>query len=131
MKNLLIAFCFTVFLLPCLSWACIAPRSGAEYDALIEVEKINKNKFKATVKKKAGKLNSGANIAVGYYSKADKNKVAEYWKGVYEKEEGEFFVAVFDLKNIEGYIPFLEVYWRPETAGMCGAYGRSKDLQIE
>ena len=119
------------FLLPSLSWACTVPRTGEKYDALIEVEKIDKNKFKATISKKAGDLNFGADITVGYYPKGNEYRFGEYWKQAHEKEKGESYVVTFDLKKIDGYVPFVQVFWFPEYAGLCGAYGKSKDLKTE
>jgi len=114
-----------------MSWACSIPRMGSEYDALIDVENIGKNKFRATISKKAGHLNFGTQIKVGYYPKGNEYRFGEYWKRIHAKEVGSNFVVTFDLKIIDGYVPFLQVFWYPEQGGLCGAYGKSKDILIE
>jgi hypothetical protein len=119
------------FLLPPLSWACSVPGMGKKYDDLIEVEKIDRNKFRATISKKAGDLNFGADITVGYYPKGSEHRFGEYWKQIHEREKGENYVVIFDLKKIEGYVPFVQVFWFPKYGGLCGAYGNSEDLKIE
>lgn len=119
------------FLLPSLSWACSVPRIGEKYDVLIHVEKIGKNEFKAIIPKKAFDLNFGADITVGYYHKGDNRRFGEYWKEVYDHEKDTNYVVKFSLKNIDGYIPFVQVFWYPEFGGLCGAYGKSDDLTLE
>ena len=104
---------------------------GEKYDALIKVEKIGENEFKATIPKKAFDLNFGADIKVGYYPKGNNRRFGEYWKEVYEHEKGSNYVVKFSLKNIDGYIPFVQVFWYPEFGGLCGAYGNSNDLTLE
>ncbi len=131
MKKVLAVFFISVVLLPSITWGCSVPKMGAEYDKLIEVEKIGKNKFKATVSKKAGNLNFGADITVRYYPKGNEHRSGEYWKQINEREVGKNYVVTFDLKIIDGYVPFINVFWYPEYGGLCGAYGYSKDLHIE
>ena len=131
MNKILSVAWISVLLLPSITWACTVPRMGSEYDKLIEVEQIGKNKFTATVSKKAGDLNFGADIIVAYYPGGNEHRFGEYWKQIHEREVGKNYVVTFDLKNIDGYVPFLKVYWYPEYGGLCGAYGNSKDLNIE
>ena len=114
-----------------MSAACTIPRMGPEYDSLIKVETIAKNKFRAIVAKKAGDLNFGAEIKVGYYPRGNERRYGEYWKPIYNRVQGDDYVVTFDLKIIEGYVPYLQVYWFPEYNGLCGAYGLSKDLHLE
>ncbi len=129
-KNI-VTFFIIAFFVPSVSWACTVPRTGEEYDVLIKVESVGKNTFKATIPKKAGDLNFGADITVGYYPKGANGRFGEYWKEIYEKEKDENYVVTFDLKTIEGYVPFVQIFWYPEYGGLCGAYGKSKDLHIE
>jgi len=131
MRSIFAAFFISAFLLPSISWACTVPRMGPEYDALIQVTKAAKNEFKAIVSRRAGNLSFGADIVVGYYPKDSEHRFGEYWKEIGEREEGANYVVTFDLKNIDGYVPFLQVFWFPERVGLCGAYGKSKDLHIE
>lgn len=104
---------------------------GPEFDALISIEKIARNTFKATVSKKAGSLNFGTEINAGYYPQESKHRLGKYWKDIYAKEDDSNYVASFELKRIEGYVSFLQVFWFPEKGGLCGAYGKSKDLVLE
>ena len=131
MRIILASLLISAFILPSISWACTVPRMGPEYDALIEVEKIARNKFKATISKKAGDLNFGTDITAGYYPKGNEHRFGEYWKQIYKREEGANYVVTFDLVSIDGYVPFVQVFWYPEQGGLCGAYGKSNDLHIE
>lgn len=131
MKNSIATILIIAFLIPSISWACSVPRMGEEYDVLIEIESVGENTFTATIPKKAGDLNFGTDITVGYYPKGANGRFGEYWKQIYEKEKGENYVVTFDLKTIEGYVPFVQVFWYPEFGGLCGVYGKSKDLHIK
>lgn len=34
-------------------------------------------------------------------------------------------------KVIEGYTPYIEVFWLPQVPGLCGAFGKSEDLTLD
>ena len=113
------------------AFACTVPMMGPEFDKLIKVERIAKNQFKATVSKDADGLYYGAEATVEYYPANSEHRFGEYSKRVHLKEKGSSYVFTFELKKIEGYIPFLQVFWYPEQCCLCGAYGKSNDLKIE
>ncbi len=113
------------------AFACTVPMMGTEFDKLIVVEKIAKNKFKATVSKNAKGLHYGAEATVEYYPANSEHRFGEYSKRVHLKVKDSNYVFTFELKKIEGHIPFLQVFWYPEQCCLCGAYGKSNDLTLE
>ncbi|WP_444898727.1 hypothetical protein ACJJIX_13835 [Microbulbifer sp. VAAC004] len=114
-----------------LAFACTAPKMGSEFDKLIKVEKIESNTFQATISMNAEGLNYGAEATIEYYPENSEHRFGEYSKRVHLKERGTEYVSTFDLKKIEGHIPFLQVFWYPEMCCLCGAYGKSNDLALE
>ena len=128
MKRILIGL---LFLLPVSVFACTVPMMGPEFDKLIMVEKIGQNMFRAVISKEAEGLNYGASATIEYYPADAEYRFGEYSKRVFLKENGQNYVFDFELKKIEGHIPFLKVFWFPEMGGLCGAYGKSKDLVLE
>lgn len=111
--------------------ACTVPMMGPEFDKLIKVEKIEGNQFEATVKKEAAGLKYGISASIQYYAANSKHKMGEYTKKVFPREKGVNYVFTFDLKKIEGFIPYLHVFWNPKECCLCGAVGISKDLAVE
>jgi len=128
MKRILISL---IFLLSTPVMACTVPMMGEEFDRLIVVEKVGENAFKAFIPQKAKDLSYGASITVEYYPSGSKYRIGEYSKRVSLKEKGSNYVVDFDLKIIEGYTPFLQVFWFPKSGGLCGAYGKSSDLSLK
>ena len=120
-----------LFLVPSVTLSCSAPQIGAKFDKLIKIERVTGNKFKAIIPKEAGNLNYGADIKVGYYPSNNEYRSGEYWKDIKIKEVGENYETLFDLKKIEGYTPFLNVFWFPEKCCLCGAYGKSEDIILK
>ena len=120
-----------LFLLPVSVFACAVPMMGSEFDKLIAVEKIGKNTFRAVISKEAEGLNYGASVTIEYYPADAEHRFGKYSKRFFLKEKGQSYVFDFELNKIEGHIPFLQVFWFPEMGGMCGAYGKSKDLVLE
>jgi len=112
-------------------FACTVPMIGPEFDKLIAVEKVGKNTFRAIISKEAEGLKYGASAAIEYYPADAEHRFGKYSKRVFLKEKGQNYVFDFELKKIEGYIPFLQVFWFPEMGGLCGTYGNSKDLVFE
>ena len=106
-------------------------RSGPEYDRLIEVKQVAANKFRAKVQRAAGGLVFGATIRVAYSNNNNAVRNGEYYKDLYPREGKVNYLASFELVTIEGYTPYIEVFWFPEKPGMCGAFGESGDLIVE
>ncbi len=124
-------FSILILLSPFVSHACSVPYGGTEFDQLIDIEKTGYNSFRATAPIKVKHLNYGAAITVGYYPEDSEYRSAEYWKDVRKRKDGLNYVTSFELKKIDGYIPFVQVHWFPELNGLCGAYGESEDLILE
>ncbi|GAA5444902.1 hypothetical protein Misp06_03094 [Microbulbifer sp. NBRC 101763] len=114
-----------------LAFACTAPKMGPEFDKLIKVEKVASNTFQTTISMSAEGLNYGAEATVEYYPANSEHRFGEYSKRVHLKEKGTEYVSTFELKKIEGHIPFLQVFWYPEGCCLCGAFGKSNDLTLE
>ena len=124
-------FGFLLLLFPLVSLSCSAPHAGPDFDNLIRIEKTGFNEFKAMFPVKAKDLSFGVEVTVGYYPNGDEYRSAEYWKNVSTKKQGSDYVASFNLKKIDGYTPYVQVFWFPEKCCLCGAIGRSRDLVIE
>ena len=111
--------------------ACVIPMTGPNFDQHIVVEKIGRNKFKAVVSKNAEGLEYGAGASVEYYPVDSEHRFGEYSKEIPLVVQGESYVSVFELKKIEGHIPYVQVNWYPKKCCSCGAYGKSEDLKLE
>ena len=104
---------------------------GPEFDQHILVEKVSKNKFKAIISKNAEGLHYGVNGSVEYYPTNSEHRFGVYSKAISLVGQDKYYVSVFELKKIEGHIPYVQVNWYPEKCCLCGAYGKSDDLKLE
>ena len=109
--------------------SCSIPRSGPEYNSLISVEKLDSFKFKVVIPQAAGDLDFGVSIVAAYYP-AGSGGLPVYYRNITEKESGSKYEATFSLAKIDGYTPYIRVFWYPEFPGLCGAYGISTDLVL-
>jgi hypothetical protein len=128
MKKAALLILFFLFSFSQMALGCSVPRSGPEYDSLVKIEDLGKNTFRAIFPKEAHGLNYGADVSVAYYDVSEKYRSGEYYKRVGLIEREDHYVVNFKLIKIEGYIPYVEVFWFPKVGGMCGAYGKSNDL---
>ena len=128
----LTAFCILSFVYSASTFACAVPGMGPEFDKHIAIEKIGKNKFRATVSKEAEGLKYGVEAVVQYYPADSDHRIGEYLKNVYPtREDDTNYIFIFELKKIEEYIPYLHVFWLPEVCCLCGAFGSSNDIALE
>jgi len=110
--------------------ACIAPRSGEKYNALLKVEKANESDiFKFEVPKNIANHKFDAEVYLSFFTQHKKG----YW--VREKSE------LIETKNIEGilsgdlmippkkgYKISLTVHWPANAPGLCATFANSRVL---
>lgn len=113
------------------TYCCVVAKSGPEYDSLISVKKIGHNAFKVSFPKSASGLNHGVSIEAVYYKEKSEYRLGEFRKYIELQDGGENYESIFDLVKINGYIPYVLVYWKPKLGGRCGAFGKSRDLEVE
>ena len=124
-------FCVVITFFSFNSLACSFPQKGDEFDQLITIEYICENEFKAVIERDALGLKFGMRVTANYYLSTQQHRLAEYRKDIIGSYEGDNFIAEFELKVIEGFTPYIEVFWFPQAPGLCGAFGNSEDLTLE
>jgi len=124
-------FCVVITFFSLKSFACSFPQKGDEFDQLITIEYIGNNEFKAIIEREALGAKFGIQVTANYYPSTQQYRLAEYRKDIFGTFEGDHFIAEFELKAIEGYTPYIEVFWFPQAPGLCGAFGNSEDLTLE
>jgi len=115
--------------------ACTIPRGGEAYNSLIKVEMVDDgNHFRLTVPQSAGSLKYGADIVLAYYQPRPEYKgyrPAEIYVPLEIKEEGANYASTFVVEKKNGYKAYIQVFWLPKSAGLCGAFGESSDLNVK
>ena len=107
------------------------PPSGNEFNQLVTIEYNGDNEFKAIIEKDALGIKSGMQVTARYYPSGQQYRQAEYRKDILGTYDGDHFVSNFELKVIEGYTPYLKVFWFSKVPGLFGAFGNSEDLLLK
>ena len=114
------------------SISCVSPRGGAEYDQLIQLEKLDaKNQYKVTVPKKLENLKK-AEITLTY-SEAHSGGILEYVTSevLKAKPMGKNLTAKFTVEKRDRGKPHVVVMWWPKTCCPCGIRANTKFLEVE
>ena len=111
--------------------ACVAPHMGEEFDALIEVKRIENNKFKVIVSKKAKHLDYGVDIFLAYYKTDLEYRLPERKEILSKNRVGNNYISEIEVKPIEGLTPFIMVSWEPEMCCLWGAIAYSGNLVLQ
>ena len=109
------------------SIACSIPRTGPEYDALIDVSGPNsKNRYTVIILKSLEGYNFPPLISLQYTKiREDGRRVMESYQSVDTKKIGGLLTGKFRVNEIEGQTAYISVYWRPSIDDLCGLYSSS------
>jgi hypothetical protein len=112
--------------------ACFAPRSGPEYDALIDIQKLEEpNTYQVTVPSRLEDLQK-AEIMLAY-SKDHAGGVPVYdpFETLKAKEIDGKLSATFTVERRESKKPYIVVMWWPKVCCPCGIQANTKFLEVE
>jgi hypothetical protein len=110
--------------------ACMFPIQGEEYDSLIEITRVENNKYKVVVPHEVEGRKEPI-IILGYYSdSSDELLFADEFEMLSVVHRGSESIAYFKIEKTTGKTPFINVN-RPISCCLCSVIAKSKVIEYK